>query len=309
MDAPVLGVDVGGSKIRVTVQQPPGVIVATVQVATPAEGGGHVVDAIGEAVDALAVTAAACGVGTAGDIEPETGRVAWASATIRDWSGFPLGERLRDRLGVPVTVENDGNAATAGEHLFGAAHGTASSLGVFVGTGIGGGIVLDGRLLRGARHRAAEIGHTDAASAAGAICPCGETGHIEAVASAFAVERDYATQTGGNRVSYAEVSARAERGDAVARALLHRAGEALALWLPSMVAVLDPDMIVVGGGAIASATWWAGFTGGLADPRVTRATLPGISRAFLGGDAVAIGAAALAGGLLTRGPRPTAVPG
>lgn len=286
-----LGIDIGGSKIRVTVQDDHARVTRATQVATPSNGGDSVIDAIAAAVERLdGRTAAVCGVGTAGDIDPANGRIAWATTTIRNWNGYPLGERLAARLTMPVLVENDGNAATYAEATFGAATGAESVLGVFVGTGIGGGIILGGKVLRGARRRAGEIGHTDATGAGEARCPCGARGHIEAVASATAVEGAYAARAAEGPVLFEEIARRAKAGESYAITVLELAGTRLAEWLPSMIAVLDPMIIVVGGGAVQSEAYWQAFMAGLgANPDA-----PPVRQSLLGAEAVAIGAAALA---------------
>ncbi len=291
---PALGVDIGGTKIRVTLQDEPGCVTRSVQVPTPGEGGDAIVDAIvrGAAlVDAREVSV--CGVGTAGDIDAATGRIVWATTTIRNWSGFPLGERLSTRLGVPVVVDNDGNAATYAEATLGAARGAASVIGVFVGTGIGGGVVLDGRVLHGAHHRAGKVGHTEAAGAAGFVCLCGIPGHIEAVSSATAVEIAYAARAGGRRVPYREISRRADAGDEIAIDVLRTAGRRLADWLPSATAIVDPEVVVIGGGAVNAAAYWEAFTERRAE-WAGGPTAIDVRLGLLREDAVAIGAAALA---------------
>ncbi len=189
---------------------------------------------------------------------------------------------------MPVVVENDGNAAAFAEATVGAGSGADPVLVVVVGTGIGGGFVSGGRIMQGAHPQAGNIGHTDVAGAGCALCPCGGRGHIEAVASAWAVEHDHVARAGPHRVPYAEIARRADAGDSVALDVLEVAGRRLATWLPSMTAVLDPEIVIIGGGATRAAAYWNAFMGGVAHGDVD------VRRSLLGEDAVAIGAAALA---------------
>ena len=139
------------------------------------------------------------GIGAPGVANPRTGVIEFAP-NLTDWVGVPLGARLEKAFGVPVVVENDVNAGAYGEATVGAAAGYRSMVGIFPGTGIGGGIVLDGKLLRGAHNGAGEIGHV-VVLIDGPRCGCGRRGCIEALASRTAIERDILGERRGGRQS------------------------------------------------------------------------------------------------------------
>lgn len=200
------------------------------------------------------------GVAAAGQIDPRTGAVVYApNLDVHDW---PLGERLAAAFDVPVRVENDVRAAAWGEHCLGG-HRADSLVAVFVGTGIGSGAVLDGALWRGADNGAGEIGHTQVVPD-GLPCPCGARGCLEQYASGSGlVRRLRAALAAGTPTRLAEVTggaadaltvdmvaAAANQGDPLARELWSDATRYLTLALTNSVTLLNPSVLVLGGGVI-----------------------------------------------------------
>lgn len=205
----------------------------------------------------------AIGVACAGQIHPETGSVVYAPNL--DWRDVPLAATLKRAFPVPVVIENDVRAAAWGEYRFGAGRGAESMLAVFVGTGVGSGAVLDGRLWRGSSNAAGEIGHTQVVPD-GAPCPCGQRGCLEQYASGSGFQRRFAEALGrGVRSRLAEltgaeparltapmVAEAAEGGDELARALWADAARYLGMALANYVTLLNPDTLILGGGVIDS---------------------------------------------------------
>jgi len=293
----VAGIDIGGTKIAALLVDEGGRIVARGQVAAPArDGGPAMADAATDLTRRLLEeqdgVLLAAGVGAAGVIDHATGTVRAASATFVDWVGFPLAAELRERLGVPVTIENDVNAFLLGE----LSHGTAADsdvLGVMLGTGVGGAVVLDGRLRHGPHGAAGEIGHTPGYSTV--PCTCGQIGHLETLASGTSIGLRYGERTGTVGLSSHEVADRARSGDVDAIAVYEAAGRAVALACASAAGILDLPSAIVGGGV--SRAW------DLLAPAIERALATDspvsgvplqIVPAALHTDAVALGAAAAA---------------
>ncbi|GAA0461653.1 ROK family protein [Streptomyces olivaceiscleroticus] len=299
---PLLGVDVGGTKIAAGVVAPDGTLLATVVRPTPAaEGPTAVLDAIAAAVRELPghEDATGLGIGTGGVIDRDRGVVLSANALLPGWAGTRLSEELGDRLGLPVAADNDANVFALAEQTYGAGAGCASALYVSVGTGIGGGLVGGGRLLRGAHWTAGEFGHLAVPEAAERPCNCGRTGHLEAVAAGPAVAARYRELAGEADVhDLRKVVAAAEQdaGPAgeTARAVLAEGAGALGRALAGLVNTVDPERVVVGGGvASVGAPFWAPLTEAFAAE-----LLPGPAGvrpvpAALGPRAAVVGAAAL----------------
>ncbi|HEV2068640.1 MAG TPA: ROK family protein [Acidimicrobiales bacterium] len=254
-----IGIDVGGTKIQgVAVEG--GEVAADAKVATPTGGVDDVVAAIVTCVGRLGASSSApVGVGAAGVVETRTGTLVQAPNLAGFDGPVPLGPLLAEALGAEVTVDNDANAAVLAEHLMGAGRGSDDLLGVWIGTGIGGGLVLDGRLRRGPGGGAGEIGHMSLVGS-DRICPCGMVGHLEAVAGRAAMEaearRRHATGTptlmvelAGDKRMKSSVFAKAlAAGDVVVSDLLDEAVGALGSVIASAATLLDLDRVVVGGG-------------------------------------------------------------
>ena len=246
-----IGIDVGGTKIAAVALSPSGEEIARRRVATPPDYIA-LLGAIAELVrelDREAGEAGTVGVGIPGAVVPHTGLVKNANSV---WlNGRPLGRDLEARLDRPVRLMNDANCFAISEATDGAAAGAHVVFGVILGTGVGGGIVVDGRVLLGANLIAGEWGHNPlpwlgSDEWPGPPCYCGKRGCIEAWLSGPGFERDHAERTGVT-LSAADI-ARAAGGDAGAAASLARYHDRLGRALASLIHVLDPDVVVLGGG-------------------------------------------------------------
>ncbi|MFR9781044.1 ROK family protein, partial [Micromonospora sp. MS34] len=249
MTAPMVGVDIGGTKTAAALVGPGGTVLERREAPTPARSGPEAVldTAAGLAADLLdAGGAGPVGVGTAGTVDPATGSIRYATDNLPGWAGTPVADALAARLARPVRVTNDVNAAALGECWTGAGWDRAHVLLVAVGTGLGGAIVRNGRVETGARGAAGEVGHLPAPGAERLRCGCGRYGHLEAIASGTGLAAAYANATGA-RVTGRTVADRAAAGDRVARQVVDRAGSILGATLAGLVALLDPEAVVVAG--------------------------------------------------------------
>ncbi|MGI8758688.1 MAG: ROK family protein [Acidimicrobiales bacterium] len=266
MPVTAIGIDLGGTKVQGALVDGSGELVEDAKVATPAGGVDDVVGAIVECVRRLggADAAEGIGVGAPGVVETSTGTVAHAPNLPGFATPVPLAALLREALGLGthgrVMVDNDVNAAVLGEHRFGAGRESSNLLGVWVGTGIGGGLVLDGRLRRGPGGAAGEIGHMGVVTGGGRLCGCGRHGHLEAYAGRASMEREARRRhsdgsptllvelAGAKRMKSSVFSKALDAADAVAVELLDEAVTALGVGLAAATALVDLDLVVVGGG-------------------------------------------------------------
>ncbi|GAB2752648.1 ROK family glucokinase [Nocardioides salsibiostraticola] len=257
------GIDVGGTKISGAVVDEHGGVVEERTIESPAEDG----DAIETAINTLVTDLrsrhdlVAVGVGAAAYIDAARARVLFAPNLA--WRDLDLKDHLETRLGLPVVVENDGNAAAWGEFRFGAAAEHEDILMVTVGTGVGGGLVTSGQLVRGAYGVAAEIGHLRVVPQ-GLECGCGRRGCLEQYGSGSALVRQARIEAaadptaarvlleraGGSAdaITGPMVTEVAQAGDRFARSQFDFIGNWLGEGLASLAAVLDPSVVVVGGG-------------------------------------------------------------
>lgn len=289
----MIGVDIGGTKTRAGIVSETGQVSRTVQLETPAgTGSDAVLVTCCEAVRHLQASApgavAGLGVASAGRIDSR-GMVAFSTDTFRGWQGADLRGTISERTGLPVTVENDASAAAFGEAWIGAAAGCESMALITLGTGVGGGLVEHGRLIRGRSGGAAEIGHL-LYRAGERRCSCGYAGCFEPYLSVRALADEYARTTGGpanGRALFSDY--RAEK--AAARQLVGDWMRTLASLVFSVQNAYDPECIVIGGGVIESAAaWWADFHAGLAELPIPVSVRPAALRA----DAAVVGIARLA---------------
>ena len=304
-----IGVDVGGTKTAALRVSGDGEVLDRAIHPTPAEDQDATLETIREAVAAVMDgSVAAIGVGAAGLVDVADGILL--SSPNLSWRDVHLGEELHARFGLPVTVDNDATAAAWAESRIGASAGHRDSLFVGVGTGIGGGIIAGGRLLRGSRGLAGEIGHM-IVEPDGPRCGCGNRGCWEQVASGLAIERagqraardepnsELGRIAGGDpaRVTGEAVAAAANEGDTASIAILAEVGRRLGEGIAGLVNVLDPEIVVVGGGAATAGDVLlepvrAAYRDAVEGVDVRR-DVP-IVPAALGNDAGAIGAAMLA---------------
>jgi glucokinase len=245
MSAQAVGVDVGGTKATVVRIDADGSVVARERSATPAEDVPTLLETMRGGVAAVwDGDVVAIGVGAAGIVERGTGRVRYAPNIA--WREVDLGTELAG-FDVPVHVDNDCTVATVGELLAGAGRGVGDFLYVGVGTGVGGGIVSNGQVARGAHGFAGEIGHI-AVEPGGVRCGCGQIGCWETVASGSAIDRLAAERIAPD-ADGRDVVRLAREGDPTALALLSEVGGRLGEGIGGLVNVLDPSLVILGGGA------------------------------------------------------------
>jgi fructokinase len=248
-----IGVDLGGTKIEAIALDDAGEVVLRRRCATPAGGYADTLQAVIALVLALEATMgvrASVGVATPGALSPHSGRIKNANST--QLIGERLDVDLSEALERPVRLANDANCFALSEAVDGAARGAPVVFGVILGTGVGGGIVVEGRVLTGRQAIAGEWGHNPlpwprADELPGPQCYCGRHGCIECFLSGPGLARDYDGQ-GMARLSAEKIAARAAAGEAEAGACLERFEHRLARGLAHVINIVDPDVIVLGGG-------------------------------------------------------------
>src|SRR5580692_4631184 len=256
---PALAIDIGGTKLAAALVEPAGRVLTRAQVPTPrdldAEQLWRTLDAlITDVLDrsgvALAADLAGCGCGCGGPMEWPAGVVS--PLNIAAWRGFPLRDRLTDRLGgLPVRVHNDAICMVAAEHWRGAGRGHDNVLGMVVSTGVGGGLVLDGRLIKGASGNAGHVGHVVVDPDTGPLCGCGGRGCAEAIARGPALVTW--AQAEGWRPDQKDATAKdlatdGALGHPIGLAAMRRAGRALGIAIASATSLCDLEVVSVGGG-------------------------------------------------------------
>jgi glucokinase len=309
-----IGVDIGGTKILAGIVSEDGDVRATARRATPRNDANDVLDLVADVVNELVAGTPekldGVGLGVAGLVDAERSKVYFAP-NLR-WSQVPVRALLEASTGLPVVVENDGNVAAWGEYRFGAGRGVRDLTLVTVGTGIGGGIVINGALFRGAHGVAGEIGHINAVPD-GRPCGCGRNGCLEQYASGNALVREARLLAAERRseagvllelgdgtpegVQGVHVTEAAKAGDPVAMEAFAIAGTWLGRGLADLAAVLDPEVFVIGGGVSeAGDLLLASARQTLADKLIGQQNRPAplVRTAELGNTAGLVGAADLA---------------
>lgn len=246
---PVVGLDLGGTKIAAALVDPDGTVLDRHTAPTPAtEGAAAVLDALAAAVASVGGgTASAVGVAAAGVVDPGTGTVTSATDSIRGWAGTALGAGLARRTGLPVACDNDVRATALPE--LDALQGPAPSL-IYaaIGTGVGGAVAVDGRMLHGASGIAGHLGHLPSPEAAGLDCTCGSRGHLEVIASGPGITALYERLSGTAADRLQSVAALAAGGDRHAVRAITTGAAAAGRVLGGLANALGPDRVVVGGG-------------------------------------------------------------
>jgi glucokinase len=263
-----IGIDIGGTKIELAGVDLLGNVIRRVRIETrtgelPGTVEADMIQAIHQVREGLDYPPIGVGIGMAGQIEPETGVVRFAPNL--NWLEVPLQSDMSEALGLPVFVTNDVRAATLGEWLFGAGHGCDDLLCLFVGTGIGGGIVTGGRLVTGCSNTAGELGHI-IIDMNGPHCHCGSRGCMEALAGGWAIARRtreaveadpvagacLLRQVGGKaeKLTPRELVAAVEEGDPLALQLLDEIAEALVAGATGLVNAFNPCRLILGGGVM-----------------------------------------------------------
>jgi glucokinase len=267
-----IGVDVGGTFIKVAAVAPSGRILRQRRLPTePGQGPQSLVEKVSgllESWTGAEYRRAALGLGLAGDVDAVKGRLRF-TPNLRGWAGFDFKGAFRRRLGRPIVVENDANCAVWGAYVTELKGKPRCVAGVTLGTGVGGGLVIDGRLYSGATGSAGEIGHTRVAFP-GEACHCGLRGCLEAYAGNYGIVRTArkllrADPKSGrllrrlapdlSELTPLHLSEAAERGDAVAREVWRRTGGLLAVGLANLVLVLNPDVLLLLGGVSRAGRW------------------------------------------------------
>lgn len=262
-----VGVDLGGTKILSALVDEGGVVHQRHRMATPQQGPESVVAAIASSVQTGLQGSRAgegdvvgVGVGAPGPLDPRSG-VVFQPPNLAGWYNVPLADLLRRRLELPVFVENDANAAALGEWWVGAGRGVHDLVYITVSTGIGGGLIINDALVHGVSGTAGEIGHITI-DIHGPRCVCGNTGCLEVLASGKAIARmareaiaarrstKVLELAGGDteRITAEVVATAARQGDAVAREIFDQAGTYVGVAVASVVNLLNPAKVVIGGG-------------------------------------------------------------
>ncbi len=312
----VLGVDLGGSKILTAVVNIEGEMLSRDHSITPAAKGPEAViqamlesaeRALSQAGIAAAELEAIC-IGAPGLSSPETG-VLFTSPNLPGWKDVPLRDIIEDKMGVKTLLINDANAAALGELYFGAAKGARNFICITLGTGIGGGIVIDGEIYAGSLGTAGEIGHMTI-DASGPKCNCGNTGCWETLASGTALEREARRRiTDGaettilnyaegdiNKVNAEAVHKAAQNGDTLAKEIIAQTGYYVGVGLANLINIFNPELIVIGGGLSNIGDMLLEPAYKAAGERAYRAAFDSVrfARAELGRNSGVIGAAAYA---------------
>jgi len=304
----VIGVDLGGTNMRTALLSPDGLILDRHKVSTHAtEGWKQVVARLVENIvryQKIAIgkglTVAAVGVGAPGVIQMDSGIVV-KSPNFPDWNNLPLKEVLEKALNVPVFIENDANAAALGEQWLGAGRDINSMILLTLGTGVGGGIVLNKQIWQGADGMAGEIGHMTLVPD-GRLCGCGNTGCLEMYASARGIVQSYREAVNSSGIAMvAELSSEqiyqaARDGETVACKVMKDMGRMLGIGIANLINIFNPQMIVLGGGVKDA---WQLFINATQEEVMRRAFKVPAERtkivpSLLGDDAGMVGAAAVA---------------
>mgnify|MGYP001167220053 FL=1 len=261
-----IGIDVGGTKVLGGVVDESGKVLTTARKDTPRQGGSALTQTIADVAKELLQqhSVASVGVSAAGFVSSDR-KTMLATPNIADWNGVDLDHHLTQLIGLPVVIENDANAAAWGEAKFGAGKNQDHMMMLTVGTGIGGGIVVNGALYRGAFGIAAEFGHMRVVPE-GHICGCGARGCFEQYASGNALLRhareaiNASPEVARNLLSRGDgtvagltgqaITEAARDGDAVALAAFNTTGQWLGAGIASLAVLLDPACVVIGGGVI-----------------------------------------------------------
>jgi glucokinase len=264
-----IGIDLGGTNIKAGVLDASGSLIHRTSVDTQADRGfehvfARLVQLVADVTRGAGLTKndiAAIGYGTPGPMSHKEG-IVYASPNLPGWKNIPLRGRFSEATGLPVTLDNDANVATYGEFVAGAGKGTRDMVMLTLGTGVGGGIVLNGELQRGAFDNAAEIGHMIVV-ANGRPCPCGQLGCLERYGSANAVAERFveALQAGedsslkarveaGQTLTSVNIANAARGGDTLAARIWDETCLYLAIACVNIQHVLNPEMVVLGGGLI-----------------------------------------------------------
>ena len=271
---PFIGVDLGGTSMRAAVVGADGTVLAFAKRKThPELGAAGVVARLAETIQKAihlghlrAKDVGGIGVGVPGPVDSERGVVRVAVNLGKDWANLPLADELQKLVGLPAYIDNDVRVGAMGEHAHGSGKGLDDMVAIFVGTGIGGGLVLDGKLRSGFRGAAGEVGHTVVADGNGIIGKTGQPGTVEPLASRTGMERmvqELVAQgretvipalmqsVGGGRMTSSVMYQALHQNDAVMHEVMAVAQHNLGLLTGNLINIIDPQMVVFGGGVTA----------------------------------------------------------
>ena len=308
-----IGIDIGGTKVLGGVVDENGKILATQRVPTPKEGGATLTKTIADVANHLLKDhdVVALGVSAAGLISSDRETIL-ATGNISGWNGVNLKEELNKFVDLPIFIENDANSAAWGESRYGAGVGEDHMLILTIGTGVGGGAIIDGKLLRGAHGISAEFGHIRVVPE-GQLCSCGARGCLEQYASGNALMRHVREAISASPDAAYNLLARADGtiegltghhitqaagdGDPIALAGFNTTAQWLGAGIASLSALFDPACVVIGGGVIEAGEILLAPTRAALErliPFSGRRPIPKVVAATLGNDAGLVGAADLA---------------
>jgi glucokinase len=292
-----VGIEIGGTKLQAGIGLRDGKLVALVRrPVDPSRGGAGIREQIPSLLDE-AVAKAGCsaedlvglGVGFGGPVDSKRGRIL-LSHQIEGWSDFPLRDWLQKKVEVPVVLQNDAKTAALAEATLGAGKGRKRIFYITVGSGVGGGLVVDGTPDVGQGLGAGEIGHTWVPDP-----DSGKPDKLEHVASGWSIGKRGSRRL-GREISGAEVAALAEKGDAAARRVVEESAEALAIGIGNVLALLHPERFIVGGGvSLMGELWWGPLRRALAEKYAFKpfAESFDVVPSALGEEVVAVGAVLL----------------
>lgn len=312
----VVGVDIGGTKIYSVVADRNGNIISSARKKTKAEQGfesvvARIAKCVREAVEKAGIDyesqVLAIGAGSPGPLDLKEGKII--ETPNLKWIDAPLKKSLQKLLKKPVSIDNDCNVGILGEYAYGAGHGAQDMVGLFIGTGIGGGIIIDGKLLHGFNDNAAELGHM-IMDPDGPQCGCGVNGHLEAFASRLAIEREIrAAHSNGvataliknlnptERIRSKKIAEAFKAKDKAVVAAVKKSALYVGYAVANLINILNPQIVVIGGGVVeAIGEPYVKIVRDRAKKIVFAVALRNVSivEAELGDNAAALGAAVLA---------------
>ena len=265
-DGKIIGVDLGGTKVRAVLSDGSGNFLARAETLTQAENGldhvlSNILNVVGSVMNlADYVHLVGMGVGAPGPLNPYTG-IVYSPPNLPGWNNVPLRDILEERLGLPVYLGNDANLAALGEYTFGAGKDYRYLVYITVSTGVGGGVIEDGRILMGAKGAAGELGHMTI-DLNGPRCNCGNLGCLEILTSGTSIRRRAIEMLETGRVSSLNdmiggnlqnlttemVAQAARQGDEAAKELLYQTGVYLGVGVTNVLHLYNPEIVVIGGG-------------------------------------------------------------
>lgn len=299
-----IGIDLGGTAIKYGICSREGEIVREFSRPTHADSPvdailEHLIEAAEEALAfarSQGMSIDAIGLGTPGSVDVEEGFLKGNTPNFKHWRNVPIKRRMEDRLQIPVFVDNDANVMAFGEARFGAGQGSDQVVCITLGTGIGGGVIIDGKLFRGSMYAGAELGHMSICYN-GHPCRCGGVGCWERYASATAMIEHYAQLNPDDPVSDTRtIFERYHASEPAAQQVVETEIRMVAVGIANLINIFNPRKIIIGGGVSEAGDWFVERIAGAARERAMEPALENLEivRATLGNKAGWLGAAAFA---------------